>query len=508
MSTDRKIFTGFAGGIGLSLINICVSFVQLRIFLHYLAPSVVGVWLIFVSIGSYVLFLDLGLSPTLGREISFIMGSLELPEVERIHRVRTLIKSCTRAVSGLALIVYFVGIFAGWAYIKSVTPTALRDEIHFAWLIFVAGASLNLIGEGWFAGIYGMGQIFTEKLIRSSGQLLGLTLMALSMALGYGVRALAVAWLLQAAITILSARLILGKFIHVSRSGERVDLSLIRRLIAPSLKYAATLLGGILILQTDNLVIASTLGTYSIPDYQAVSKLVTTLMSLSMMLVVTSTPFMSRAYAQDDIAEIRRLLERNQRFSLSVIIALGCIVACFADRIIALWLGPNHFVGFGVVWTLLAIMLFEAHHLAMATATMATGRIVFVWPALIAGVLNIGLSIYLARHLGVLGVALGTLVAQVCTNNWYVPFYSMRQFRISFRHHMRAVVLPVLLFLASMIGVAALMRYATANLPMLPGVLLGCLVIFLVSVAVFSVGILSSTERQAISSRIRSVLVS
>lgn len=503
MSTDRKIFTGFAGGIGMSLVNICVSFLQLRIFLHYLPANIVGIWMIFVTIGAYVIFFDLGLSPTLGREISFTVGSLELTELERSHHIGTLIRSCTRAVTGLALLVYLVGLAAGWSYLKTISPVALRGQIRLAWIIFVAGASINLIGEGWFAGIYGMGQIFTEKLIRSAGLLLGLILMTCSMLLGFGIQGLAVAWLTQAVITIISARFVLGRITHGVHALGEIDLSTISRMVGPSLKYAATLLGGILILQTDNLVIASTLGTGLIPNYQAVSKLVTTLMSLSMMLVVTSSPFMSRAHAQDDVEEIRRLLERNQRFSLSVIIVLGGFIACFADRIILLWLGSNHFIGFGVVWVLLGVMFLEAHHLAMATATMATGRIVFVWPALIAGVLNIGFSIFLAHHLGILGVACGTMLAQLLTNNWYVPFYSMRQFRIPFCHHLRVVIFPMILLLASVLTIGSAMRLLTSNLPNFVSVFAGCIVILIAGGSLFSLSILSPSERQIISSKVK-----
>jgi O-antigen/teichoic acid export membrane protein len=282
-----------------------------------------------------------------------------------------------------------------------------------------------------------------------------------------------------------------------------MDLTTVGRMVGPSLKYAATLLGGILILQTDNLVIASTLGTGLIPNYQAVSKIVTTMRSLSMMLIVTSSPFMSRAHTQADVGEIRRLLERNQRFSLSVVIVMGSFIACFADRIIMLWLGPHHFVGFGVVWILLTVMFLEAHHLAMATATMATGKIVFVWPALIAGVFNIGFSIVLSRHLGLIGVALGTMLAQLLTNNWYVPFYSMRQFNISLQQHTCAVLFPMLALLISMLTIGLVARLVTSDLPNYLSVSAGCLMALLGGGTFFSRFILAPSERKSILGKLK-----
>jgi O-antigen/teichoic acid export membrane protein len=255
------------------------------------------------------------------------------------------------------------------------------------------------------------------------------------------------------------------------------------------------MLGGILILQTDNLVIASMLGTAEIPGYQAVAKLVTVMMSLSMMLVATSAPFLSRAHVMQDVTEIKRLLNRNLRFSLSIMAVISCFLACFADRIVAMWIGPHHFVGFGVVWALILVMLLEGHHSAMATATMATGDIPFVAPALIAGVLNIVASVLLARQYGLLGVALGTLCAQVVTNNWYVPFYTMRLFHISFSEHFATVLLPLGKLFVALLLTSVGARVAFRTLSNVPAIMAAGTLVLAVGFIAFRLFVLNSSER-------------
>jgi O-antigen/teichoic acid export membrane protein len=498
LSTDRKIFKGFAGGIGLTLVTIGISFFQLRLLLRFLPQSTVGIWLLYTSMGAYILLLDLGLTPTLGREISYAAGRRDIDEAERTTRIATLVRSCTRVASLVSVAAYLVAAVAGWAYLKTVTPPGLHGPLHLAWLLFSAGAVFNLAGEGWFAGIYGMGEVATEKAIRSLGAIVGFMLMLVTLLCGGGIQWLAASWLAQTVITVCAARIVLGRLNPAISTVGQVDYGLIRRMAMPALKYSLTLLGGMLILQTDNLVIASTLGTGIIPSYQAVAKLVTTLMTLSMTLVVVASPFMSQAHAQKDPAEIRRLLERNQRFSLSVLIVLGVCFACFADRVIHLWLGPGHFIGFGVVWVLLAIMCLEAHHSAMAAATMSTGRMVFVAPALIAGALNLVFSISLAHRLGALGIALGTLLAQLITNNWYVPFYAMRQFHITLRHQLRRVILPMLGLMSATAVTAVASRFLTRSLPDTPVLLTGCLATLAVGSAIVFFRIMSDEERQGI----------
>lgn len=149
------------------------------------------------------------------------------------------------------------------------------------------------------------------------------------------------------------------------------------------------------------------------------------------------------------------------------------------------------------------MMLLEAHHLAMATATMATGRIVFVVPAILAGVVNIGLSIVLAHRLGVIGVALGTLLAQLMTNNWYVPFYVLRRFDTSWREHFRGVVAPILLLLATTLAAGAGARLLTRHLSDLGALAVGGVFIFAVGGAVVYQAVLRPADRAFLLTRLR-----
>ena len=506
MSNDAKIAMGFAGGISLTLVNITVAFVQFRLLLEFLSPGEAGVWLLFLSIGSYVLFFDVGIGPTLGREISFSLGSLELTDEQRRLQIGTLIRTCTTVVASLAVLVFLVALTAGWAYLRTTIPAAMHPSARHAWELYAAGAALNLVGQGWFAGIYGLGQVLTEKLVRSAGQLLGMILLAAALYLHLDLLGLAAASVVQTLTTILLARhaLKLGN-VNLFKLG-RFDPALVRRLAGPSFKYAATLLGGVLILQTDNLVIASRLGTALIPNYQAVSKLVTTLMALSTMLIVTTSPFLSQAHARNDADEIKRLLQRNLKLSLATMVIFGSVLACFADQIIAVWLGPGHFVGFGIVWVFLLVMLLETHHVSFATATMATGRIVFLVPALLAGVLNIGFSVYLAGRLGLLGVSLGTLCAQVITNNWYVPWYTMRQFGLGLAEHFRRILAPILLLLAVTLGTGVAVRRLLPPLPPAAGMFVGSFSVSVAGLLAAGVLVLSREERHWLLSRIRSRL--
>jgi O-antigen/teichoic acid export membrane protein len=441
---NKRILHGVLSGIGLTIILIVVAFIQLRLILDFLPSNMAGIWLLFLSLGTYIAFFDLGISPTLSREISFILGANDSAGLAHNQRIADLLSTSLRLFMILASVVFAIGLIAGGYFLSSISPAESWNEIEIAWLIFLLGASINILGGAVFASLYGLGDIATERSIRSITQLLGLGLSYLSLYFGFGITGLAVAWVMQNLLARVIAVIVLyRKHPWLKNVRGNAQKKIVKKIIGPSLKWAATGMGAILILQTDNIIIASILGTAAIPKYEAVAKIAMTLMAFSLLIVTSSSPFLSKSYAAGEKEDVNVMLLRNVRFSVSAIAFLVSFMAIFGDKVITLWLGPGNFAGFPVLWTLLVMVLLEVHHVALATATMATGRIVFVWAALAGGVLNIIISLVLVQHLGLLGVALGTMIAQMLTNNWYAPYVTLVHFEIPILDYMKNTLLPI-----------------------------------------------------------------
>ncbi|MEO8330915.1 MAG: hypothetical protein ABI479_00655 [Gallionella sp.] len=446
-SASRKIFQGVLSGFGLTIVSIFVAFVQLRLVIDFLPRSIAGIWLLFLSLGAYIAFFDLGISPTLSREISFILGG-NSEEPSNRRQIADLLATCLRIFQVVAAAVFIIGLIAGMAFLWSIAPTDSIREISIAWVVFMVGASINIIGGAAYASLYGLGDVATERISRALTQLFGLGLSYLSLYLGFGLVGLTTSWVIQNLLSrVVSAFILYQRHPWLRQEKGQAQRTIVKKIVGPSLKWAATGLGAILILQTDNVIIAATLGPSAIPSYEAVAKIAMTLMTLSLYIVTSSSPFLSKAYASGDNNIVNEMLLRNVRLSMSAIVFLVSFMAAFGEQVINLWLGPGNFVGFPVLWTLLLMVLLETHHVALATATMATGRIAFVWAAIGAGVLNILLSLVLVRYWGLWGVALGTMIAQILTNNWYAPYVALRHFKIPFRDYMINVLNPIMVAL-------------------------------------------------------------
>ena len=467
--------------------------------MDFLPKELVGIWFLFLSIGAYIAYFDLGVSPTISREISFITGQTLLDEEQRDREISNLFATCLRVFQILALIVFFLGFVLGGLFLLRVTPVVNHKEIGIAWVVFTFGASVNILGGAWFATLYGLGCVATERLLRGITQILGLALSALFLYLGYGIIGLSVAWVLQGVLVRVAGWIALRHmFPALKSSNGNANIELFKKIVTPSLKLAATGLGAILILQTDNIVIASVLGPAAIPPYEAIAKLATHCFVLSILIIRSSTPFLSKLYAAGDIEGVRNLTLKNVRYSMAFMVLIVSFLALFGDSAIHIWLGKGSFIGFPVLWTFLAMLTLEVHHNILGSATMATGRIVFYWIALGAGLLNIVLTLFLVRHLGLLGVALGTLLAQLLTNNWYVTLVSLRLFQIPIVDYLKKTVFPLFLVFLVMLVVNKGIWFGIGPLPELAGFLLAFLLS--ISFGLFLVGtfVLTKFERQEI----------
>lgn len=455
---NRRILHGAAAGAAYTGVAAAAGVVQLRLVVKALPADIAGLWLLFLTIGAYVAFFDLGMSPTVGREISFSLGAPDLGEAARTQRIGELMATLWHAFRALAGVVAFLCLGIGEAVLHSATTYRSNPSVEWAWAIFCAGAAFNLLGGAALAGLFGLGEVAAEKVIRCTGVLAGLALMFAALLLHMGIVGFACAWMLQGAITGLLGWLRLRRHFPHGLGRYRPNWTIARTLTGPAIKLASIQLGAILILQSANPLIALLIGPAAIPPYEALSKIAITLMTLALLIVNSSSPFFSMSYAAGAMEEMKLLLLRNLRLGVGLMAVLVAFVAVNGDRIISVWLGPNMFAGFPVLWVLLSMVLLEVHHVIFATAVMAAGKIVFVRVALLSGVINILLAIALAGRFGLLGIALAVAIGQVLTNNWYAPYFAIRFFHMRCGPLLRDVWAPIGLLLAAAIGADTLIR--------------------------------------------------
>jgi hypothetical protein len=90
----------------------------------------------------------------------------------------------------------------------------------------------------------------------------------------------------------------------------------------------------------------------------------------------------------------------------------------------------------------LLIFALDNQNVAISVAARATGEEIYAASSLIAGALKILFSVMLAKQFGLIGVALGTLIALGLTNHWYVPWRGLTRLTYPRVEFVWNVVLP------------------------------------------------------------------
>jgi O-antigen/teichoic acid export membrane protein len=447
-ASGRPITAGTVGGGLLMAVTIVTAVVHYKLVISLMPRELAGLWLLFWSLGSYLAFFDLGIGPTLSREIAFLAGNKG-----RFPAIEDLVATCLRIYLSIVALLLAAAVLAGWILLPTLKLQNISSmDALLAWGLFAAGACINLLSNLSFAVLTGEGQVATERLTRAIGMLLWLALSSYTLNAGYGLIGVALAWLVNAfAVRILAVAVLKLRVRGLTLSRGRWRSHFARRLARPSARWALTQLGALLILQTANVMIAWNLGPATIPPYEAASRVIMAAGAIALLSTNASVPFYSRAFVEDDIIGLRRLLYRNVHQCLMTMAAAIAVLGAFAPDLFNTWLGQGNFVGYAVLMVMAVMMTLEIHHVAHASLVMASGNIPFVGTAIVAGALNLLFSLILVRDLGLLGIALAIVAAQMLTNNWYAPFVSLRLLKIGIGSYL-SVMLPRFLGFLALFG--------------------------------------------------------
>jgi O-antigen/teichoic acid export membrane protein len=223
----------------------------------------------------------------------------------------------------------------------------------------------------------------------------------------------------------------------------KFDGLVVRSMISPSLRFWATEVGLIMVLNTDQFFIASLGSTTQIPAYRAAYLVLNNLNVMAVTAASVSAVFISHLWQAGQITEVHRVVVRNLRLGLGIMAASGACVLVLGPRLFDVWLGTGNFIGHPILGIFMVLLFMETQSSVITLGSRATEDEVFAPWALGAGALKLTLSVLLGVRYGLIGIALSTLLAQLATNHWYMVYRGLNRLQISFESHLMNVLLPV-----------------------------------------------------------------
>ena len=410
-----------------TVVSVVINVILTAIAVRSLPKELSGVYFLCLNFSALILLADIGLSPTLSREIALSLGGLD--KVESQKRIKILLRTVVRLVFVATLLSLFTSLFAGWFYFGQTVSTEYQSQAMMAWTIFAVGSALNLFALSGFSGLYGLGFVPIERSGRIVGQVIGLILSVIALYLGLGFIGLCVAWLGQGiAMSIIGWSLLIWKQPTILIGKVEFDKSLTKELLVKSSRWGFTSLGGFLIFNAVNFMIGYYLSAREVSDFSLIVRMAQPIQSIGLAMTIGAAPHISREYAAGNSTEVIRILIRNLQIGMIIVTIPLLLIGVFAPFILNIWVGNGHFAGYEVLIPYLIMIVLETHHVIHASAVMATGDLPFAPWAIGSGVITIALGTTLIPNFGLLGASLSLMIAQMLTNNWYAPFFSYKKF--------------------------------------------------------------------------------
>jgi O-antigen/teichoic acid export membrane protein len=158
------------------------------------------------------------------------------------------------------------------------------------------------------------------------------------------------------------------------------------------------------------------LGIAIIPAYAVANSLIVYLIDFVVGIAAVVSPMATTLMSSGRSAELKELFLKWSKAALSLTIAAGAFLMVLGPRFIGWWIGPEYEASSGPVLQILMASSFVFLPARGVAWPILTGLGDVKLPAfafLAAGLLNLGLSLVLARPFGLVGVAIGTAVPNV-----------------------------------------------------------------------------------------------
>ena len=205
-------------------------------------------------------------------------------------------------------------------------------------------------------------------------------------------------------------------------------------------------------MRTDEIVIAGSLPLSSVTPYSFSRRVGEIPNQLANQFIRTLMPLASSLHAEDDWSRLRAMYLASTRLSTAIVTPVAAVLSVLAPSLLTVWIGAEYARYWPVVLliALSSVVLITQYPAGALLQGIARHRILAL-TSVIAGLTNLALSLLLVRRIGLLGVALGTLIPATIEAAFLMP-YTARQIGVRITDTVRQSYLPALVPVIPMVA--------------------------------------------------------
>jgi O-antigen/teichoic acid export membrane protein len=331
-SVNKNIAFNYAGQMYSTLIGVVV----LPLFLNYVGAEAYGLIGFYTLVQSWMTLLDLGMTPTLGREVARLR--VRPKETQTLVTVVNSLESAFLSVAIVLAITIFVGkewVATSWLNIEEIHSTTVATVVGIIGLTVAVRwvSSLNKSGinayehQGWL-NVFDI----VVNTFRFPGSLL-LVIVFDGSVLAY--------FYFQLFVVIIEVFLLRSKLRELMPriSAPRFSISELRRIAPFAVSIGYTTAIWVLITQLDKLVLSKTLTLSEYGYFTLVATVSSGLMMLSGPVSKAILPRMTALFTQGSIKEMILIYRRSTKLIVVLVMPIAVTVACLPYNVLYAWTG-------------------------------------------------------------------------------------------------------------------------------------------------------------------------
>jgi O-antigen/teichoic acid export membrane protein len=406
-----------------------------------LGASGYGVWVLATSLTfslGYLSFVELGIESSAVRFIAEARGAGD------VTRAREVVSTSLVLFLGLAFVLTPIMVLLAGPISRIFSiPHDLRDDAALTFTIIAAQLAFDLPGRAFSAVIQGAQRYGLWQAVELTQVTITAVTFVVVLLVGGGMVELAAASL-AISVVIMLANIVVAHFAAPDTRPSRKLASI--RIAREIGTYGGQVLlfrvGGLVYRQTDKTIIGIMLSAALVTTWEIAFKI--SAAAALIQGVAASALVPAVAFNRENLERTRELFVRGTAYAMALSVPAVVAAFVFADPLIRTWIGSGFDDAVGPTRLFMCILLFASITTVGQSLLVGLGRLrgMLILMA-ISIVLNLALSISLARPLGVEGVILGTLICEGLITLPFLRLYFV-ELNVKTPVFVRRVCLPLL----------------------------------------------------------------
>ncbi|MBD1365045.1 oligosaccharide flippase family protein [Mucilaginibacter sp. ZT4R22] len=397
-------------------LSVLIGFMLLPLTINYLNPTQYGIWVTIASLVAWINTFDIGLSNGLRNKLAH---SLALNQQEAVHRdISTTYALLCGIATSVFIVFYSVGLFFNWNWLLRVPPS-VNFDLWPVLVITLASFCIQFILQPVNSILIAMHQPFKASLILLFGQALTYILICVLALFGKGNLYLLVLAASGAPVLVLllaNIYLFATSLKSFMPRFKDVFFKNAKSLMNVSGAFFFIQIGALVLYETDNVVITRVLGPQDVTTFNIPFKYFSV---ISIVFYIIITPYWSAftdAYARQDLDWIKTSIRRLRKFWLAAV-GLAFLMYLCSGLVYRLWIGKDIVVPGILSLSIAVYTMLQTWMVIHAYLLNGVGKLrVQLILVITTGIINIPLSVFLIKQVGLPGTVLANIIVMLITN--------------------------------------------------------------------------------------------